>query len=248
MKTLHKLRCTSLSHLEAGQIIKRNLDDLVTASIVTTTDVHIQNYIQELTTKSNLFDQALIQIRKKLETEVLIELDQLRDTALSFFNRQLRVYQISENPAQITAYKALKIVVDAHKDLASLNYEAESNGIDNLLSEFANSTFAPHIATLNLSPFVVRIQTTNNNFKTTFSLRSTDVSSTVVYDAKVIRKAMFDSYTNYINYVLALANVTTANNYYDTILDIINQSRKYFSDLLARREGTGTTPPTNPAL
>ena len=247
MKTLHKLRFASLSHLEAGQIIKRNLEDLVTAAINTTTDVHINNYIQVLTANSNSFDLALIQIKKKQETEVLIALDQQRDTALSFFNRQLRVYQISENAAHITAFKALKIVVDAHKDLASLNYEAESNGIDNLLSEFGNSTFAPHITTLNLAPFVQRIQTTNNNFKTTFSVRSTDVASTVIYDAKILRKAMYDNYTNYINYVLALANVTTANNYYDTILDIVNQSRKYFSDLLARRDGAGNTPPpTNP--
>ena len=123
------------------------------------------------------------------------------------------------------------------------SYEAESNGIDNLIADFTSPAYAPHIATLNMGAFVDSITPTNDNFKILFSKRSTDVSCTEVFNMKMIRKAASANYTNYTQYVLSLARVNTSDDYYKNILNIVNQTRKYYSDLLAKREGATTPPP-----
>src|SRR5688572_15348179 len=98
MKTLHDLRIAGLMHVEAGQLIKRNLTDLATAGIVTDTDIHIKNYVTQMQADSNLFDKALLQIQKSEETAVLMELDNKRDTSVSVLNRQLKVFELSNVP------------------------------------------------------------------------------------------------------------------------------------------------------
>lgn len=241
---LHKLRATALTNLEAGQLIKSSVKDLETAGIKTATDVHINRYVNQMITDSSEFDKGLLQIKKNQETDELARLDQVRDMSLIAFNRQLKVYELSINPAFVTAYKAVTIVVKKYKNLATLNYEAESNGIDNLVADFKSPVYAPHIATLNMGDFVASIAVANDDFKSLFSKRSIDISATEVFNIKTIRKAAFANYTNYTQYVLSLARVNTADDYHKNILNIINQTRKYYSDLLAKREG-GNTPPTD---
>ena len=49
-----------------------------------------------------------------------------------------------------------------------------------------------------------------------------------------------------INYIVAMANVKS-DAFYKSVLDVINNSRKYFSDVLARRAGVAGVPPVNSA-
>lgn len=241
---LHKLSVARLTHLEAGQLIKSSIKDLETAGINPATDPHINGYVNQMITDSALLDKGLLQIKKNQETEEIARLDSLRDSNLSAFNRQLKVYELSINPAFVAAYKAISIVVKNYKNLATLNYEAESNGIDNLIADFNSPAYAPHIATLNMGAFVASIAATNDDFKVLFSKRTTDISFTEVFNIKQIRKDAFANYTNYTQYVLSLARVNAGDAYYTNILHIINQTRKYYSDLLAKREG-GNTPPAD---
>ena len=240
---LHKLNNARLTHLEAGQLIKSSVKDLETAAINPATDSHINSYVNQMITDSALFDKGLLQIKKNQETDEIARLDRLRDLSLSAFNRQLKVYELSINPAFVAAYKAITIVVKNYKNLATLNYEAESNGIDNLIADFNSPAYAPHIATLNMGAFLGSIAAANDDFKVLFSKRTTDISFTEVFNIKEIRKTAFANYTNYTQYVLSLARVNTGDAYYNNILNIINQTRKYYSDLLAKREGGNTPPP-----
>lgn len=242
---LHKLKIARLTHLEAGQLIKSSIKDLETAAINTATDTHINAYVQKMAADSILFDKGLLQIKKNQETEDIAKLDVERDVSLAAFNRQLKVYELAVNPEFITAYKAIVIVVKKYKNLAKLNYEAESNGIDNLVDDFNSPAYAPHIATLKLEDFVNRIKNSNTDFKLKFSQRSTEISSTEHYDMKSIRKSTMENYNNYTQYVLSLAKVNSGDPYYTAILNIINQTRKYYSDMLAKREGGAIPLPAN---
>ncbi len=234
---LHKLNLAKLSHLEAGQLIKSNIKDLETAGIDTATDIHINNYVQKMEADTVLYDKGLLQIKKNEETEELARLDRVRDLSIGAFFKQLDVFENTRNANKLIAFKALDIVADKYNGLAALNYEAESNGIDNLIAELTNADYAPHIATLNMGEFVADLQETNGDFKEKFSKRSTEISSKEIFDMKLIRKNTFENYNKYIQYALSLANVDTGNDYHKNILNIINQIRKYYSDLLAKRNG-----------
>lgn len=244
MKFLHELRPSSLTHVEAGQLIKSNLTDLVTASIGTTADIHINNYVTQMEDDSELFDKALLQTQKNEETDVLLELDRTRDGSISIFSRQLKVYELSNVPAETAAYRSLKIVFAKYKDMAAMNYAAETNAIANLLQDLSESQNADHVETLNLTNYVERLRTDNDQFNAKFSNRSTEIAATVTYNAKAIRKTMIQNYSNYANYVLSMA-IAADTPFYNSILNIINYNRKYYSDLLARRQGTAVVDPAS---
>jgi hypothetical protein len=247
MKNLHELRGASLTHTEAGQFIKRNLSDLATANIDLETDIHIKNYITQMQADSNQFDKALQQIQKKEETDVLAELDRERDASFTILNRQLKVFELSKNPAETAAFKSLKIVFAKYKNLIIMNYEAETNAINNLLQNLSEQEYAVHVETLNLSNYVSRLRSDNNEFDAHFTNRSTETASTTVYNAKAIRKTMIQNYSNYANYVQLISDSTNAP-YYNGILDIINNNRKQYSDLLSRRQGNKMAAKTKPTV
>lgn len=248
MKELHNLRLTGLTHLEAGQFVKRNLADLTAANVNTATDVHIKNYITQMQTDSALFDKALLQLQKNEETDELAALDHERDMSYMFMYRQFKVYELSKVPAELAAYKSLKIVFSKYKKVTIMNYEAETNAISNLLQDLAIPKYAAHVLTLKLTPHISRLKTDNDNFNARFTTRSTGTAATVVYDAKAIRKTMIANYSNYANYVLLLAQ-SVNTPYYNGILAIVNNDRKYYSDLLAIRAGIkdshAPTPPSD---
>jgi hypothetical protein len=236
MKNLHELRGASLTHTEAGQFIKRNLTDLATAKIDLEADIHIKKYVAQMQADSDQFDKALQQIKKKEETDVLAELDHERDISLKILNRQLKVFELSKSPAEIEAFKSLKIVFAKYKNITKMNYEAETNAINSLLQNLSEPDYATHVQTLNLANYVSRLRSDNNEFDVHFTNRSTETASITVYNAKAIRKTMIQNYSNYANYVLLISDSSDAP-YYNGILDIINNDRKQYSDLLSKRQG-----------
>ena len=247
MKKRHNLKTSALYHIEAGQLVKRNIDDVATAGIILATDPLIQNYFTQMTADAAQMDLALIQIRAQQETQNLELLDQKRDTSVRVLRMQLRIYSNSDNNAEVAAYSKLKLAFDAYKDIEKLNYEAENNSIDNFVVELAKPAYIAAIATLNLSGLITRMQNDNTAFKTLFSTRSTAIAGTTHYDAKILRKTMLGNYDAYTNYVTSLTNATAGlpnNGYYLSLFNIMDNIRKYFSDLLARREGGGTAPAT----
>lgn len=183
-------------------------------------------------------------MQKNEETAKLVLLDENRDLDLAIFRRQLKVYGLSRKPDEAAAYQALIILWDKYKDATLLNYEAESNAIDNLAQDLESSKYAPRVVTLKLTDFVTDIKASNALFKDTFSIRNTEVASTEVLNMRIIRKETVALYSKFCSFVLALANVEEAPaTYYTSILKIINTSRKYYADMLAKRNGGADSTP-----
>ena len=238
MAQVHNLKLSNLFHIEAGQLIKRNIDDLVTANINLTTDHLVQNFVNKMIADSVQMDLALIQIKAHQETEALETLDIKRDTSVRVLRMQAKIYRSSNIPAEVDAYNVLKIAFNAYKDIEKMNYEAENNAIDNFVIELAKPVYTSAIATLNLSGLITRMTNDNAAFKTVFSTRSTTAAATTTYDAKAIRKTMMANYNAYILYIQSLTNANEGlpnHAYYLSIFNLIDNARRYFSDILARR-------------
>ena len=232
------LRATSLSHAEFGQLIKENLSSLQKAGIDTTANPLVNRYIVQMIADSELIDKGLFQIKKKDETDQLKQLDRTRDVSLMAFGRQFRVFAISKKENEKQAYELLKIVWNVFKKSGKLNYEAQSNAVDNLLEDLALAKYQGAIGTLKLTDFIADIATDNQNFKALFSLRNVQTANTIVYDMKEIRKATYKNYRHFAELIVSLARVEGApETYFVSILKIVNQIRNYFSKLLAKRKG-----------
>lgn len=181
-----------------------------------------------------------MQIRAKAESQVLIAQDDNRDKKVSTLKKALNVFLHSDVPEEQAAFKLVKIVLNTYKDIESANFEAESLGLDNLVAELRSPAHAPAVATLGLAVHINNLEAANAAFKTTFNMRSTATISTVVYDTKLLRKNILATYRDLAEYVHVMAKRKNTPFYNDT-LTALNNGRKYFADVIARRSGTTET-------
>ena len=234
---LEPLRLAGLSNMEAGQLIIRHLSDLGTIDPTLLTDAPYTVYVQALGAHSVLFQKALAQVRENEETQKIDLADAERDKSTVAFGRALKLYAVSDDPAEVEASRGLSILFDNFKNLATLSYEAETIAIDKLVSEFTIPGYSSKVRLFKMERYVARLQNTKNNFKALFGGRIVTTASTESYDMKVIRAEMITKYGEFTTYVLAMAKALDAPLFVQA-LNLLNTARKYYSDQLARR----TTP------
>jgi hypothetical protein len=237
---LYALTISRLHYLESGQFIIRFLTDFQSQNLDPNSDPEFKTLYDSLLTQSPVYDSALMQIRAKAESELLLSLDDNRDKKVSTLKKALNVFLHSDVPEEQAAFKLVKIVLKTYKDIESANFEAESLGLDNLVAELRTPTYAPAVATLGLAVHINNLEAANAAFKTTFNMRSTATISTVVYDTKLLRKNILTTYRDLAEYVHVMAKRKNTPFYNDT-LTALNNGRKYFADIIARRSGTGET-------
>ena len=233
---LEPLRLAGLTNMEAGQLIRRHLTDISTISNTLLVDVPFNTYVQKMTLQMGIYEKAVAQIQKNEETEKISMADKNRDKGISAFGRALKLYEISDDPEEEEASRGLSIVFNNFKDLANMNYEAESLAIDKLVSELESPANASKIAKLNMGRYISRMKTTNEAFKTLFGNRIASEATTESYDMKLVRAELMTIYNDFTKYVLAMAKALETPLFVQT-LNLLNIARKYYADLLARRNG-----------
>ena len=232
---LEPLNASVLTNMEAGQLMNRHEKDLATIAPAMLTDAPYNHYVRQITTKSATYQKGLAQVQKNEETDKIALLDGVRDKSVNAFSRALKLSDLSDEPKEVEASKALGILFRTFKDLAVLNYEAESIGIDKLVSELESEKYKGHVALLNIERYVTRMKVSNENFKVLFGNRMVTGAMTESYDLKVIRKEMLKLYSDFAAYVLAMAKTDDAPPLFLTALTLLNTARKYYADTLARR-------------
>ena len=240
--SLEPLRTSVLTNMEGGQLLKRHLNDLRTIDPALLTDAPFTTYVKDLTGYAEKYEKALAQVRTKEETEKIALADDLRDKALEAFGIALKLYAISDDQAEVEASRVLRILYDTFANLTRLNYEAETIGIDKLVGELADPNYSAKVGLLKMERYVTRISNANEAFKVQFGGRMTTTALTETYDLKSIRMEMFRRYSEFCDYVLAMAKALD-KPLFTTTLNLLNTARKYYADLLARR----TAPKTDAA-
>ena len=134
--------------------------------------------------------------------------------------------------------------MNAFKGLETNNYEAETFGIDNLLTELKGPTYAPYVIILGIEKHVTNLEIEATKFKAIFNDRSIKTISTEVYNAKKLRKEIFSVYNQLVDYVVSTGKINN-NEFYSKSLVAINNGRKYFGDILAKRAGVAESKKTN---
>lgn len=233
-QNLETLSASALTNMEAGQLIRRLLNDLSTIDPDSLTDVPYNNYMQGLANQSNLYEKALAQVQKNEETEKIVQADGVRDKAVSALGLCIKLYALSDDPDEVEASRSLGILFGSYKNLAKLNYEAETLGIDKLISELSKPNYNQKVNSLRMDRYVKRLSNANEVFKTLFSGRIVTSAMTETFDLKSIRMEMLKMYSEFTVYVLAMAKALNTPLFI-TSLNLLNATRKYYSDLLARR-------------
>ena len=237
---LHPINLSRLTYLDSGQFIVRFLTDYAASGLNASEDSVFQELYNNLSAQSPIFNLALQQIRAQAETEELTALDEIRDKKVIVLQRALSVFEHTDSTEQKTAYTTIKIVLKSYKDITKANYEAESLGLDNLVAELRNAAHLPALQLLGLESHVAVLETANTNFKDKFNLRSTATMSKEVYDTKMLRLEILNTYKELAEYVLVMAK-RKKTDYYAATLVVLNNGRQYFDNIIARRAGVTNT-------
>ena len=240
---LEPLKASFLTNMEFGQLMERHLSDLATIDPTLLTDPPYNAYLRQIASGLISYEKGLARVHKNEETEKISRADKARDKAVVAFSVNLKLYQLSDDPAEAEASRILRILYKSVKNPTKLNYEAESISIDKLVSELEGENYADKVALLSIGQYVARMKAANQQFKTLFSGRMVSGAMTETYNMKAMRSEMLAIYNEFTAYILAMANALRTPLFITT-LALLNTARKYYADLLARRKKA--KPPVEP--
>jgi hypothetical protein len=241
---LEPLTISALTNMEAGQLMIRHQNDLNTIDPALRTDVPYNSYMERIGIKTELYFAALAQVRKNEETEKIALADDARDKAVSSFNLALKLHASADDPEEVEASRSLRILFGTFKNLAKLNYEAESLAIDKLVNDLNSEAYSEKIAYLHMTKYVTRLSETNDIFKNLFGGRMVGTAMTESYDMKTIRKEMQVIYNDFVDYVFAMAKATESQ-LFTTALNLLNAARKYYNDQMLSHSAPKPEPPVD---
>ncbi len=238
---LHVIR---LHHAEFGQFIVRFFEDFSQTSLDANTDADFKRMFDALQTQIPGYNNALDQIRASEESAKIAEADKARDMDVQALKDSIKPYRNAKTQTEKDAYIAVKILLDQYKGVENASYEEETNKLNLMVAKLQSSEYSSHVATLGIVKFVNHLSDSNTAFNDLFSHRSYQASQKQTYDVKALRKTLTNDYSQMANYIAMLANVKT-DVFYKDVLAVINNGRKYFSDLLARRNGNSVAKTEN---
>ncbi len=239
---LEPLKTANLTNMEVGQLTFRHLSDLDTIDPALKTDAPFNAYTNGLGLQLGEYQKGLAQVQKNEETEKIVLADAARDKSVSAISAALKLHAMSDVPEEVEASRSLSILFGTYKNLTTLNYEAETLAIDKLTGELNSPAYSEKINMLHMSKYVARLSEANGAFKTLFSDRMVGNAMTESYDMKILRTALLNKYSDFANYVLAMAKATD-NPLFANALNLLNTARKYYNDMVAKR----TTPKADKA-
>ncbi len=216
---------THLRYIESGQFLHRFVSDFKGTGLDSKTDPNFDKLYQDILQQQPIYDSALGQIFAKAETQYIAESDLVRDRKIISIRRAVSAFEYIDDPAKKIAYRHLNILLNNYKGLEKDNYESETLGIDNLLNDLNRSVYAPFVALLGIGEHVTNLEIAATKFKTIFDTRSNKTVSTEVYNAKKLRKNIFDVYVQLVDYVISTGKINGVA-FYVTTLTAINNGRK----------------------
>ena len=248
MKTLEPLNLGRLVHLEFGQHIK-SINNGINLLGGIVTDPDFISYMTALNNESTEYDKAMVQIFKSDETAKIVAADLLRDNFVSTTKRALYVFEKSTDENELLAFLSLQTLFNVYGAVQTMNFEEESNAIDNLVTDLNGSKYLPHVTTLDISSFVAKMNQANLDFKLLFDGRTQEKAGKEVFDVKQMRANMKTVYTDMAEYVLAMSKAKNTPEF-NKSLEVINTVRNYYDTLLAKRKPAkkGETPTPIPPM
>ena len=235
-KKLVKLNLRLLKNPEAGELIKRLLADLATLPLMMPTDESYQKFITLLNECQLAYERCLHKVQSNPATQPVEDADEKRDRSLRAYCKMVGALRYAVDPADAEKARMMSLLLNAYKGIEKDNYESESQSIDKLLIDLQSAPYAGIVTQLKLTTYVAQISSTNQAFKQLFGSRITIDALKEVKNASLARQKMMAVYTQLVQYLQAMANISDSG-YYDQLLSLINGGRKYYADMLAHRNG-----------
>lgn len=236
---LEPLDVSELGHLEFGQYVKEQTSTIDQLPAGTITDAGLQLGINAIKDKSNDFDKSMVKVTKNQLTDDVTASDKKRDDSNAALGAAIGLGLKSDVAEERDAAENLQSLYESYggTKISIMNLEKESNAIDNLIVDLESKTYAADVDTLSIGKYVDRLKKDNTAFKNIFSQRLKGEVGKPHYDAIVLRKELGTGYSDFAGYVLYNAKLQGTSPQFAKVLDVLNVTRKYYSNLIATRKG-----------
>lgn len=232
---LNRLDVSRLHNAEFGQFLTRFFEDFEKSEIDPEQDADFKKKFDLLANDLPVFNRALNQVRASEESKQLALLDKYRGNDVKALRDALRAYRNTRNEMYKKAYEVIFPIINQYKGVEYNNYEEQTIMVNSLVNRLKEPNSMKYLMLLKLMEFVENVEHSNQAFNDLFAHRSYTASQKTSVNVKDLRKKMLVEYKMLTEYVLALANVKE-DDYYRSILAIINNGRSYYSDILSRRD------------
>ncbi|MDO4775401.1 MAG: DUF6261 family protein [Aerococcaceae bacterium] len=222
-----------LHHAEFQQLLTRMLEDFKSANLKSKDD-DFTRLLNTIKTKVTTLQSALEQVRASERSQNIQELDTGRDRAFQALANSFKPYRYSTVANEKAAYIALNLLFKQYKRLTHKNYEEETALINSLLSKLNSAEYQDDVTALGISKFVTVLSSAQTAFEAQFNARSKENLGRTFYNVKELRHTLTEDYQVFIDYVGVLALVKS-DPFYKNAIGVINNSRKYYADVIARR-------------
>lgn len=229
-----KLTLSYLRMPELSQFSQRFLDDLSASNLNVTSDPVLSKLVADFKKALPPLQESLEQIRSSDKTKQLSKADRERDEDYAALKAGLRAFRTAKRETEQQAYQSLYHLLDQYKKSTKANYEEQTALLSALLSKLKATPYREQLRLLGLQRFVDNLTESNKTFNSIFASRSQEKLARVSYDRKALRNHLIASYKDLHDYSHILARVKGDKLYHDLVA-ILNNSRKYYADLLAKR-------------
>ena len=230
------LRTGHLRHAEFTQFITRFLDDVEKEGLDFKNEEVITALVKKIKAALPAYQASLGQIRASEKSASISAADELRDTDLQALRDAIKPYRAAKREEETAAYESLKRLFEQYKGAHSKHYEEETALIVSLLDKLKTAPYKDQLDTLAIGKFVDNLTESHTAFEQLFASRSQEKLQKVSYDVKQLRKEVATPYQQLADYVEILSQVKS-DEFYQNVLSVLNNSRKYYADILARRKG-----------
>ena len=103
-----------------------------------------------------------------------------------------------------------------------------------MIESLKSSKYADDVKTLGIKKYVDELEKSNDEFNELFGSRSIVNLQKGKLNTRKERKDLNAKYQKLVNYVVAINEVTPSDNL-KTIIGVVNNIRKYYADIVARK-------------
>jgi hypothetical protein len=216
------------------QFTTRFLEDLAASPVTLNSDTILGRLVADLKKALPPVQKSLEQIRSSEKTKELSLADRDRDEAYKAVETALKAYRYAKVELDQKAYLSIKHLMDQYKKSKTANYEEQTALVGALLSKLKTEPYLGQVRHLGLQRFVDNLAEANKSFNTLFSQRSQEKLTQVSYDRKKLRADLIAAYRDLYDYAHIMARIKGDKVYHD-LVTVLNNSRKYYADLIAER-------------
>ncbi len=174
------------------------------------------------------FQASLHNVRAGKFTENLEKADRERDDALVTLLSFVKAFSRVKVPVIQTAYEELNLLFKQYKGITTTSYEKETESINHLLKQLAQSKYQASIQALNLTEYIASLKAAQAKFEKVYKERLAEQAEKSPSQAKALRLELTEIYEFLVDFTAIIAYAYPERTHVVNLRDHLNTIRSRY--------------------